>query len=228
MLRGLTKDEVRAVATSLSHMEKIHWMVWREHWDLWKSLPDVDELMTPLSRNIATRVPDVSEYQSLNDLDESHPSLRSDGKPSLKSIGNPKMQTTKAIGDITLTDAEMDLDIEVFDPSSSKSRQKNFIARNFNRYKRNLKVVIQGPGEQRFETDTVDVSVGGLLLRDSLPGWAIGRLQVRLVDKEKRQAIEVSCQVIDGQVAGQRHRLTILPLKRSEEEAHFDKWLRAS
>jgi len=226
MLRGLTTNEVRAVATSLAHMEKIHWLVWKEHWELWKSLPDVEELMAPMNRPIRVKIPDVTDYQSVNDLDDSHPSVN---RETLSSLGKPNgyAKTTKRIGDITMTDAEMDLDLEVFDASSSKSRQKDFIARNFNRYKRSLKVVIQGPGEQVFETTTLDVSVGGLLLKDSLPGWAIGRLQVRLIDKAKRQAIEVSCQVLDGQVAGQRFRMSILPLRRTEEEAHFDKWLRA-
>lgn len=279
LLRGLTLLEARAVATSLSHMEKIHWLAWKEKWDIWRTLPEIEELMEPLSRTISGRMPKVSELQDIDDLEpsdvrtlateltsrepETATSLKGlNAKSSLKSsrdrradADHPKgagprdrrrsssgaqeerrvesynPSTVENLGDITLVDESLfeDFDLEVLESSKVTGKElRDFKARSFKRHRVRLKVIVTGSRGQRYETFSEDASVGGVRLVQSLPGWALGNIQVKLIDESRKQAVEITCQVINGQSSDNRRRLTVLPLKRKSEEVQFDKWLEAS
>jgi hypothetical protein len=280
-LKGLTTLEVRAIATSLPHMEKIHWLVWKERWDVWRSLADVDELMEPLIRDVSGKMPKVTQQQDFDDLgdsdmntlpteltrpqdrplagerpsseaetyagvsarrhsddsrrrrreDESRSRRRSDDSGERSRVERYNPSTVENLGDITMVEAvdldEIDLEVLEADEDSS-TRIKNFKARSFKRHRARMKVMVTGPTGQLFETYTEDVSVGGIRLCQSLPGWALGNIQVKLVNEMAKQAVEVTCHVISGQEVENRRRLTILPLKKKSEEVQFDKWLEAA
>lgn len=315
MLRGLTKLEARAIATSLAHMEKIHWLAWKEKWEVWRSLPDVEELMEPLHRQITGPMPKVSEQQDIDDLEESDMNTlptelmrkrvaeraaelqlnmelgededsdprifedpselskeerkrrkedaesrrrrkadekeqsrrASDGQAQRRSDDSRERRggsqrgerrvekynpsTVENLGDITLDGqtALEEVDLEVLESSRVTGKEfKDFKARNFTRHRARLKVLILGPNGKSFESYTEDASVGGVRLTHSLPGWAIGDVQVKLINEKKKQAIEITCHVIEGQGSDNRRRLMILPLKKKNEEVQFDKWLEAA
>ena len=122
-----------------------------------------------------------------------------------------------------------DIDLEVLESSKVTGQGlKDFKARSFKRHRARLKVVISASAGQYFESFTEDASVGGLRLVNSLPAWAIGNVQVKLLNESKRQAIEITCCVIEGQKKDNRRRLMVLPLKKKAEEVQFDKWLEAA
>ena len=128
------------------------------------------------------------------------------------------------------TGAGSALDVEVLESKSGHTASgllSRFVKRNFTRYKKQLKIEITGKDGQTFISYSKDISVGGILLTEPLPRWVVGYLQVKIVDKRRKQAIEVTCSVVEDQDPNYRVRLEILPLQKKAEEVHFDKWLAA-
>ena len=206
----------------LPQEELQHWMAWQEGWDIWKELLELDSLLHPIHRSVKGPIPDVEPFFSGTMTDSV---ILKDNRLNLPTIDKQEDMTLNAGEDI---DSDLDLEVEVLgSQSASMPFLKNFIKRNFTRYKKQLKVVITGTEGQKFETMSVDISVGGILVHDPLPTWVVGYNQVKIVNLEKKQAIEVTCSVVDDQDPHKRIRLEILPLKKKEEELHFDKWLAA-
>lgn len=128
------------------------------------------------------------------------------------------------------TGAGSALEVEVLESKSGHTASgllSRFVKRNFTRYKKQLKIEITGKDGQTFVSYSKDISVGGILLTEPLPRWVVGYLQVKIVDKKRKQAIEVTCSVVEDQDPNYRVRLEILPLQKKAEEVHFDKWLAA-
>ncbi|MCB0407237.1 MAG: PilZ domain-containing protein [Bdellovibrionales bacterium] len=216
LIQGLRKDEIRAVASSLPKSDLTDWMVWQEGWDLWKKLIEIDELLRPISRAVQGPLPDI-EAQGPQTLTDS------------RVISSDNAVVERNFKDITMEDLNTiaEIPLEVLG-SQSKSARKSFIKRNFKRYKKNMKIQITGGAGQVFTTTSIDISVGGIQLADPLPPWVVGYSQVKIVDPAKRQAIEVTCSVVEDQEPHYRTRLEILPLQKKEEEVKFDRWLAAA
>lgn len=196
------------------------WMVWQEGWDLWKELVEIDSLLVSIHRPVEGPIPEVEPFFSGTMTDS-----------MIIKDNRVVPVTVEKKEDMTLAPDEgedFELDVEVLgSKSSSRPFLKSFIKRSFKRYRKKLKVVITGTDGQKFETLSIDISVGGVLVHDPLPNWVVGYNQVKIVNLEKKQAIEVTCSVVEEQDPNNRTRLEILPLKKKEEELHFDKWLAA-
>lgn len=197
-LNGLTFNEARAAVNALPLDSRIDWVVWREGWTRWKPLVQVRELLEPLSRTLEVMPP---PYESQLDQVESQilHAFRDDEE---------LVNANTATRDLEVTDHQ-------------------FVERVHKRLRRRFKVHIN-QGTNKFTTHTVDVSVGGLLLEDVLPDWVVGYCQVVLVRKETKQAVEVTCYLVENQSPKDRRRLQIVALKDRQAEDELEKWLSAA
>lgn len=218
MFQGLLADEIRAIVTVLPNEELVDFLVWQEGWDLWKPLLELDDLLTPIHRTVKGPIAqiEVSRSQTMTDS---------------VIIAKDKAVVERHFKDITAPDINIngELDIEVLgsNKNAKESLLRRFVKRNYKRYKKQLKIQIKGKDGQTFTSTSLDISVGGILLADPLPAWVVGYNQVKIIDQQRKQAIEVTCSVVEDQKPEQRVRLEILPLQIKEEEIHFDKWLAA-
>lgn len=211
---------MRILVTTQAKDELLDWMVWLEGWDIWKELHEVDELMMPIHRTVNGPIPEVEVVRTGTMTDS-------------MIISPDKAPVEKNFEDFTtgyFGCQNSDLDIEVLETKNGGTATgiiSRFIKRNFTRYKKNLKIQIAGKEGQTFTSMSKDISVGGILLNEPLPRWVVGYLQVKIVDMSRKQAIEVTCSIVEDQDPNYRVRLEILPLQKKEEEVHFDKWLAA-
>ncbi len=194
-------------------------MVWLEGWDIWKELCEVDQLMEPISRTVDGPIPDVE-------------TVRTGTMTDSMIIDSDKEPMERRFKDLTTGDFDInsnDLDIEVLESKTGTASGllKRFVKRNFTRYKKQMKIQVTGKDGQTFTSFSKDISVGGILLTEPLPRWVVGYLQVKIIDSSRKQAIEVTCSIVEDQDPNYRVRLEILPLQKKEEEVHFDKWLAA-
>lgn len=217
MFQGLTLNEVRVLVTTQPRKELTDWMVWMEGWDIWKELLEIDRLIAPLKRDVEGPIPKVGNIRT--------------GTVTDSEIVSPDMaHVERDFKDLSMAPfvAKSELDVEVLESKGSTGGiLRRFVKRNFTRYKKRLKIHIAGKEGQSFTSFSKDISVGGILLTEPLPRWVVGYLQVKIVDKQRKQAIEVTCSVVEDQDPNYRVRLEILPLQKKEEELHFDKWLAA-
>jgi hypothetical protein len=217
MIQGLRAEEIRAFVMTQPNQELNDWLVWQEGWDLWKPLLEMDDLLTPISRTVRGSIPsvEVSRSQTMTDS---------------QILNRDQAVMERQFKDITASDINLnsELDIEVLGSKPpKKSLLRHFVKRNFKRYKKQLKIQIKGTDGQVFSSTTIDISVGGIHIAEPLPTWVVGYNQVKIIDPIRKQAIEVTCSVVEDQAPGQRVRLEILPLQIKQEEVHFDKWLAA-
>jgi hypothetical protein len=110
-------------------------------------------------------------------------------------------------------------------PETTQSRE--FVVRAKKRYKKRYSVRIQIDGKV-FNTNTRDISVGGLNVEDQMPDWVCGYFKVRIIKPNVKQQIELQCCLIENEDLNEfRHRLMILPLQNPTDEQNLEKWIAA-
>jgi hypothetical protein len=102
-----------------------------------------------------------------------------------------------------------------------------YILRAKQRFNKRMQVLIIGENGQQFRTHSRDVSVGGIFVEDSLPDWVAGYFKVRLSKFNSKKQIELTCHILENQMAGSKDRLGILPLESIEDEKNLEMWFAA-
>lgn len=207
------------------------WFVWREGWRQWQPVEEVPGLTESLSRQIdfsnqmpprpgrvaavprrpqaAKPKPPIHSKEDLADLIELDRVDKVDHQP--KSV-------VDNLPDVDEFSNEIDISHDI---------DKSFIPRTFKRYRKKMKIEILGRG-RRFETTSVDISVGGVLVRDALPDWVAGYFKVRMSKLTGGKPVELTCYIIENQEPEQRRRLAILPLRSKTDEQRLEHWFSAA
>lgn len=201
-LEGYTFNEARAAISALPFDERTDWLVWKEGWKQWKPLVQVRELLEPLHRKMD---PSAPPYES--QLDEVESKIRNAFQEEPESASEDIHEMNTATRDLELSD-------------------HSFVERGHKRIKKRFKVHIN-QGANKFKSHTRDVSVGGLLLEDVLPDWVVGYCQVILVRPHSKQAVELTCFLVENQKPTDRRRLQIVALEDRDAELKLEKWLAA-
>ncbi len=81
-----------------------------------------------------------------------------------------------------------------------------------------VKIVL---GTQNFSTKTKNISLGGICLQDSLPGWVAGYCTV-LIHTPEGEQLELLCTVVEDQSITEKFRMEIVPSTKFE---HLKKWM---
>lgn len=99
--------------------------------------------------------------------------------------------------------------------------------RKHDRHNKRLRVHLECGGRS-FKTYSVNISVGGMLLEDPLPDWVAGYCTVKLINPQIKQAVELTCSIVENQEPHLRFRVMFLPLKGHESEDKFEQWIIAA
>jgi hypothetical protein len=205
-LESLKLVEARALLTAWSSEEADLWLCWQEGWTEWHPIATVPQLVKPLSRRT------IAPPTMLKTLDEDRKAgddiiILKEGK----EMRAEDFEGTDGIREVTLQDL----------PPVVESHE--FVVREHRRIQRKLKVKIEVSG-QVFRSQTVDVSVGGVLLADSMPQWIVGYCRLCLRKEEKNEEVRLLCSVVENQTANDRRRLAMVNLS-SEDEKRLLVWL---
>jgi hypothetical protein len=113
------------------------------------------------------------------------------------------------------------------DPTDEESTQVHArietpdpIIRKFPRYGIEIPVTILS-GANQFKTFTLDVSLGGICLRETIPDWVAGYCSM-ILHIEGVQDIELLCTVVEDQRIGQKTRMELVP---STQLDRLKEWL---
>lgn len=113
---------------------------------------------------------------------------------------------------------------EDFDPEITAVRSLKpvnpFASRKHSRFEAKFPVTIVS-GSNEFKTETLDLSEGGLRVRDTLPDWVAGYCSA-ILEIENGRTLEVMCSLAEDQKQG-KSRLEIVA---SDRAAEFVEWFR--
>lgn len=114
-------------------------------------------------------------------------------------------------------------ELEDFDPEITAVRPliekpANFLSRKHIRFDASYPVTVVS-GTQDFSTETLDLSEGGLCLKDAVPDWVAGYCSV-IITVEDGRTIEVMCSVAEDQA----HAKTRLEMAPSEKQSEYLSW----
>lgn len=245
-IEGLVFDEARAFVSAIDSQALNQWYVWREGWDQWRPVQTVDGLTEVLNRIMPVKPPpqparvNASTKSTLTNLQSVAPRAKetvSEQKPNNSDFVKQKAAVMPAPFARTPAPSlsqkqsvdETNRSILQQKPSDSNISVMNneFIVRNRKRFIRRYEIIIQAQDKNEFRTYTKDVSVGGVLLEDSLPDWVTGYFKVRIAKPQNKEKLEMTCCLIEDQAPGQRVRLAFLPLESLEDENRLEEWLAA-
>lgn len=215
---GLTFQEARAIAKILTPVERAEWLVWKEGWSQWKKMSAATELLVTTSTVLRVMEPPAlpanmlninsapdtvtasqskSEIMVIDDVDVSEVSVVMEGAPA-------KVEAQPSEVEVTLDDIP-----------------ENFVVRKDQRVIADIEVEIIAQG-RKFQTKTVDLSVGGVQVKDPLPSWLAGYCTLILRRPDVKMALEFVCSVVENQDPAQKRRLEIHP---SKDTIHLKRWL---
>ena len=89
------------------------------------------------------------------------------------------------------------------------SEEENYVDREHPRRKGHFTVTIR-EDQNMFETKTVDISEGGMLLARPLPDWVVGYCRVKVTRVNTGESIELTCAVVENQGPQARVRLQVV------------------
>lgn len=206
-LDGLTKDEVRWFASRLTPQERLSFLVWQDGWKKWKVVSRVPDLLEPVERELNNKPPVIpDEFRE------------DDAITAIKRLyqGNEVDNGQSTAVEVVAVSEIPDLPIE--------SEGAEFVHRAHQRLKRRYEILIDCNG-QKFETNSVDVSVGGILLEDPLPDWVFGYCTITVVKPGTREAVQLTCSIVENQPPNGRFRVALSPLKKKEDQQRLHAWL---
>ena len=190
---GYTYEELKSFISAFDLKQKFDWYIWCDEWEKWEPVSSFQSLLG----NIHREMMDPPEFFTETQVDK---------KSSFQKQSRNKIDTIE-IKDIP------DLEIE---------GEASFDKRAFERVDKNMKVKIFC-GEEVFKTNTVDVSAGGVLLQDSVPGNFDSTCTIQVKKIETNQAIEVDCEVL--MVKGKRNRVQFVGFDDEKIKKRFYYWL---
>ncbi len=212
-IKGLLREEVCCILGRLNNEERIHWLVWREDWDEWKVVTSFPDLFQLPERKLNHQPPLVPlEYQE---------------DPSITEIkklyeSNNLDESLSANAEVVAVSEIPDLDVEV--------EEAEFIQRAYERLNRSYVIIIESKGN-KFQTSSVNISVGGILLADPLPEWVFGYCTITIIKTlkgHKQESVQLTCSIVENQPPHRRYRVALSPLKRKEDRVKLHNWLSTS
>ena len=215
LIEGLLFDEARAIISSLSATELEAWLVWREDWPDWRPVNDVEGLTEMIFRNLMAAPPPIPSTSTMADPNAF------DGPQGLEVSSTGFTGTHSDDEEVKLTDSVIQLEA-----SEEASNSGQFVVRKNRRFKKRYEITIM-VGDKTFETHSLDISVGGILLEDTLPDWVDGNFKVRIRKPNIKQQIELTACLIEVKDSEQVNRVGILPLQSGSDEKNLENWLAA-
>lgn len=209
-LDGLTIEEVRCFVSRISPKERVNWLVWREDWKKWKVVSRVPDVLKPNDRQMGAKPPPIPEEYREDDT----------------IIAIRRLYQGNEVDNQAATEVEVVAVSEIPDlPIESEGAE--FVHRAHQRLKRRYEILIDCNG-QKFETNSVDVSVGGILLEDPLPDWVFGYCTITVVKPATREAVQLTCSIVENQPPNGRFRVALSPLKKKDDQVRLHAWLSAA
>ena len=194
---GLTAGEIKVYVSTIPFNKRHEWYVWHEGWSDWKALADVQEAHEMIEREV-------------------HPPeliVEEGGRKRVVSVHTGTHSTSPGLG----------LSVG---PVEGQTDSKEFVVREFERYQKRMRVVIESQG-QHFESFTKDVSVGGVQIEDHVPEWVFGYCKLLLHKLETNEVLELTCSLVEEDDSKKRNRLALAPMKTTEDSHKLDSWLAA-
>lgn len=113
---------------------------------------------------------------------------------------------------------------EQMDPQLAEVKTQEEINEHMRRHKRydlryHVSLILEN---KKFSSFTVDISLGGLSLKDNIPDWVAGYFTVIISTLDLKKQLEFMGSVVENQ-SNQRHRLEIYPSSDSDK---LKKWLK--
>jgi hypothetical protein len=209
LLEGLVRDEVRILMSRLPIPDRMHWLVWREDWAHWK---------------VVTTLPELLKI-SLRAMKQPPPEIPEEFREDQSIIEIKRLYQGNDVEDEISTNAEVVAISEIPDlPVESEGAE--FVQRAHQRIKRKYKILIEC-NRKKFETTSVDVSVGGLLLIDPLPDWVFGYCTITIIKPNNGESVQLTCSIVENQLPQKRHRVALSPLKKRTDQSRLHAWLSA-
>ncbi len=209
---GLTFQEARAIAKILTPEERAQWIVWKEGWSQWKKMSAASELLVSTSTVLRVMEPPAlpteftkskSEIMVIDDIGENETAIE------LENEDNEAVAVAAAVPSVD--SSEVDLN----------EAPENFVVRKDQRVAAEIDVEIISQG-RKFTTKSVDLSIGGIQVKDPVPNWLAGYCTIILRRPELKQGLEFVCSVVENQDPAERKRLEIHP---SKDTVHLKRWL---
>jgi len=101
-----------------------------------------------------------------------------------------------------------------------------FYDREFQRKAKEFLVHVIGD-RKVFKTKTVNISLGGMLLAQSLPSWVVGYCRVRVFRPNSADFVDLTCALVENQDPKQRVRLQVVEDGHSRGPQKLKTWLAA-
>jgi len=210
VIEGLLFDEARAYLSNQDAADLEHFWLWKEEWPDWRPVSEVEGITEMIFRALHVSPPP--------------PPRGTEELSNVKKLVIKKNNRDEEDSDAIITSANFpQQSLEGIDLAPG-----DFIVRSQKRFRKRMQITIVGDTKDKvFRTFTRDISVGGMYLEDSAPGWIQGHFKVRIAKPHSKQLIELNCVLIDQQAAGARFRIAILPLQSPADEKNLENWLAA-
>lgn len=143
---------------------------------------------------------------------------------SQKECSMPTQENSKNYPDLERIQTKDDTNSEAIADFFIFKPQRTSNARLHDRYEAVLPVSIEGNNGQIFNTNTVNLSEGGIYFSEIIPEWVSGYFIVKIqTDKESFQLI---CSLVEDQK--EKHRVQIMSEENDPNYKKFQSWLSAS
>lgn len=205
---GLTFQEARAIAKVFSPEERAQWLVWKEGWSQWKKMSAAGELLVTTSTVLRVMEPPLLP----KNIEATPTPTKSKSEIYVIDDFNDEPTEKSVVKEVEVVKGGLDEDIEV---------PENFVVRKDQRVVAEIDVEIISQG-QKFHTRTLDISVGGVQVKDPIPAWLAGYCTLILRRPDVKQHLEFVCSVVENQDPMQKRRLEIHP---SKDTIHLKRWL---
>lgn len=208
---GLSFQEARAIVKIFGLEERAQWLVWKEGWTQWKKMSAAGELLVTTSTVLRVMEPPALP----RNLMVEHTPTPTKSKSEVYVIDDisdeptvHQSQTQESVDDVKRDEENLE-------------EAENFVVRKDQRVSVEIDVDIISQG-QKFHTRTVDISVGGLQVKDPIPAWLAGYCTLILRRPDVKQQLEFVCSIVENQDPSQKKRLEIHP---SKDTVHLKRWL---
>ncbi len=212
IINGLTPGELQAVVFAYDNNKLEDLYVWSDalvHW-------------TP-----ASQFPDLLKFIGLQSQDQP-PLFLFEG-----SIDDHKSEKDSELEPLITRDLDDELRSQVIQKDLIKSfselslevLNKKILPRKYERIQREFPIEIDVDG-QIFRTFTLDISAGGMRIKDELPHWVSGYFTVKIYQSNINESLTHTGWAIEN--SKRRLHIAFLPFKKSTTEESFSQWLKAS
>ena len=189
---GLSFQEARAIARVLLPEERAQWYAWKEGWKDWRKLNTTTELITSSSATVRM----------------------------VESPPLPAAVQFTVTPSSSMPFEEMPIE-KVITPHLERPKREVHVERKTSRIAAVFEVEIICQG-RKFHSQSVDVSVSGVQIKDSVPEWMAGYCTMLISRADVSQKLEFVCSVVEDQDPDDRRRLELHP---SKDTSHLRRWL---